>query len=173
MWDKCVEFHGHECPGLAIGLKVSQAVISKMNIKFSLDEEIVCVTENDTCAVDAIQVLIGCTFGKGNLIFKDTGKMVFNFYNRTNNYNIKISLKPMDYANMNRNEKIKYILQSNIEEIFNFSETTAVLPEKAKIYNTVICDKCEEGVAENKVYLVNDKNICTDCYIKYQEGVSK
>ena len=24
LWDKAVAFHGHECPGLAIGLKASE-----------------------------------------------------------------------------------------------------------------------------------------------------
>ena len=30
-------------------------------------------------AVDAVQVLTGCTFGKGNLIYRPTGKMAFSF----------------------------------------------------------------------------------------------
>ena len=25
LWKRCVEFHGHECPGLAIGYKASEA----------------------------------------------------------------------------------------------------------------------------------------------------
>lgn len=39
-----------------------------------IDEEMVAIVENDSCAVDAIQVLTGCTLGKGNLIFRDYGK---------------------------------------------------------------------------------------------------
>ncbi len=35
------------------------------------------------CGVDAIQVLTGCTYGKGNLIHRDLGKMAFSFYRRT------------------------------------------------------------------------------------------
>jgi formylmethanofuran dehydrogenase subunit E len=54
-----------------------------MSIKFSSDEEIVCVTENDARGVDAVQLITGCTFGKGNLLYKGTGKMAFSFYNRT------------------------------------------------------------------------------------------
>ncbi|MCI5189229.1 MAG: hypothetical protein D3905_05405, partial [Candidatus Electrothrix sp. AS4_5] len=37
-----------------------------LQAQFSPDEEIVCVTENDSCSVDAIQVLTGCSIGKGN-----------------------------------------------------------------------------------------------------------
>ena len=45
-------------------------------------EEVVCITENDACGVDAVQVITGCTMGKGNLIYRGTGKMVFSFFNR-------------------------------------------------------------------------------------------
>jgi len=62
-WEKAVEFHGHECPGLAIGYKACEAAIKKLGIRFSGDEDIVCVTENDACGVDAVQLITGCTFG--------------------------------------------------------------------------------------------------------------
>lgn len=78
-WEKVVEFHGHECPGLAIGVRAVEAAKAKMGISFSKDEEIVCVTENDACGVDAVQVLAGCSFGKGNLVYRGTGKQAFTF----------------------------------------------------------------------------------------------
>ncbi|MDD4570365.1 MAG: FmdE family protein, partial [Tepidanaerobacteraceae bacterium] len=74
LWRKCVEFHGHECPGLAIGFKACEAAIKKLGVSFAKDEESVCVTENDACGIDAIQVITGCTVGKGNLIYRGTGK---------------------------------------------------------------------------------------------------
>jgi formylmethanofuran dehydrogenase subunit E len=53
LWRKCIEFHGHACPGLAIGFRTGEADIEKMGIGLSRDEELVCVTENDACGVDA------------------------------------------------------------------------------------------------------------------------
>lgn len=70
LWYECVKFHGHECPGLAIGFRAALIAKEKMEVSFSQDEEIVCITENDACGVDAIQVITGCTLGKGNLILK-------------------------------------------------------------------------------------------------------
>ena len=93
LWKKCIEFHGHKCPGLAIGYKVSEAAKEKMGLSFSKDEEIVCVVENDACCVDAVQVLTGCSIGKGNLIHKDSGKMAFTFFNRKNGEGVRIVLK--------------------------------------------------------------------------------
>jgi len=47
--------------------------------------------ENDTCGADAIQAILGCTFGKGNLYFKDYGKMVYTVFNRQNGRAIRIA----------------------------------------------------------------------------------
>lgn len=79
LWIKAVEFHGHECPGLAIGVRVSDAAKEMLRIGSSEDEEIVCVAENDSCSVDAIQALLGCTFGKETFIqkYRKAGFFVF------------------------------------------------------------------------------------------------
>ena len=69
LWNKCAEFHGHKCPGLATGFRVATEAMAKLGLDGpEADEELVCVTENDSCAVDAVQVITGCTMGKGNLI---------------------------------------------------------------------------------------------------------
>jgi len=80
LWDKAAAFHGHECPGLAIGFKACEAYYKEMGGMMSVDEEIVCITENDACGVDAVQALLSCTLGKGNLIYRDTGKQAFAFF---------------------------------------------------------------------------------------------
>ena len=94
-WDKCAEFHGHKCPGLAIGFAAVNGAIAELGLKNypALDEEIVCVTENDACCVDAIQVLLGCTYGKSNLIPHIRGKMAFSFYVRDTGASVRLVLK--------------------------------------------------------------------------------
>ena len=83
LWQKCAEFHGHVCPGLTIGYKAALYAIELLGLTFSDDERVVCVSENDACGVDAIQVILGCSVGKGNLLFHMRGKQAFSFYNRT------------------------------------------------------------------------------------------
>ncbi len=65
----------------------------------SKDEEIVCVAENDSCSVDAIQSLLGCSAGKGNLIFRMRGKQAFSFFNRQTGKSFRIVLKDLDFSN--------------------------------------------------------------------------
>ncbi|MBO6001941.1 MAG: formylmethanofuran dehydrogenase, partial [Mailhella sp.] len=79
--ERAVSYHGHMCPGLTLGLRAAEWALD--NFGRDRDEDIVCISETDMCAVDAIQALAGCTLGKGNLIFRDTGKIAFSFYRRS------------------------------------------------------------------------------------------
>ena len=170
LWDKAVAFHGHECPGLAIGFKACEAAVEKMGIGASADEEIVCVTENDACGVDAVQALLSCTFGKGNLIYRGTGKQAFSFFNRTNGKKMRVCLKPGKNKEMDRNQRMEYLLNSPVDEVFNFSDPAFEPPEQAKLFTTIVCEVCGEGAPEHKMHLQDGKIVCTECFQNYDRG---
>jgi formylmethanofuran dehydrogenase subunit E len=88
-----IKFHGHVCPGSALGYLAAQAGLRELYSSRSSDVEIVVVVENDTCAVDALQVVTGCTMGKGNLIFHDYGKQAYIFIERKSGDGVRVSLK--------------------------------------------------------------------------------
>ncbi len=169
-WEKAVQFHGHECPGLAIGVRAVEAAKKKMGIAFSKDEEIVCVTENDACGVDAVQVLTGCSFGKGNLIYRDTGKQAFTFFKRKTGAGMRIVLKNFSKGDMDREHRQEYLLRANLEEIFDFKKPHFSLPHKARLFTTQTCEKCREGVSEHKVRIQDGKMVCLDCFQDYSRG---
>lgn len=169
LWEKSVKFHGHECPGLAIGFKACEAAIEKMKLIFSKDEEVVCVTENDACGVDAIQVITGCTFGKGNLIYRGTGKMAFAFFSRTKEKSLRMILRPFK-GDMDRKERQEYILKAPLDEIFVFSKPSFVMPKKARLFTSVICEVCGEGAPEHKIRINDGKKVCLDCFKDYSRG---
>lgn len=162
LWEKSLDFHGHKCPGLAIGFKACEAAIIEMNLKFSQDEEIVCITENNACGVDAIQVLTGCTFGKGNLIYDPKGKMAYTFFCRKTGEKLRFVLKELDNK-MDRETKIDFILNSDTKDIFDVKKTDIELPERARIFNSIRCESCAEMVAEPYIRMMNGKNVCIDC----------
>ena len=74
---KCVEFHGHTCPGLAIGFRAARTLMERLGARKAPDEELVAIVETDACGADAIQVMTGCTFGKGNFFSRITENMPF------------------------------------------------------------------------------------------------
>lgn len=169
LWEKSVEFHGHECPGLAIGFRACEAAMEKMEIKFSADEEIVCVTENDACGVDAVQVVTGCTFGKGNLLYRGTGKMAFSFFNRNSGESLRIIVKP-SARGMNRKQRQEYILNAPLDDVFAFGKPDFDLPERARLFTTVVCESCGEGAPEHKIRIQDGKKVCLDCFKDYNRG---
>ncbi len=165
LWDKTVEFHGHECPGLTMGYRAALYAIKLLDLKFSEDEQIVCVSENDACGVDAIQVILGCSVGKGNLLFNVVGKQAFSFYNRTTGKSVRLVVKQK--PGMSREESFKYYHECSDEEMFDVKETTIEIPERAKLFNSYVCDVCGETTAENWIRLRDGKKVCLDCYDTY------
>ena len=49
LWDKAAAFHGHVCGGLTIGYQAAVYAIKLLDLKFSEDEDVVCISENDAC----------------------------------------------------------------------------------------------------------------------------
>ena len=164
-WQDCVAFHGHECGGLTIGYKASLYAAELLKLEFSQDEQVVCIAENDACGIDAIQVMLGCSVGKGNLLFHMRGKSAYSFYNRKNVESVRLVLRPK--AGLTREESFAYYQACKPEEMFEVKETTIQLPEKAKLFDSCTCDCCGEVTGANWIRLVGDKKLCLDCAPSY------
>lgn len=185
------EFHGHICPGTIIGYRAAQIAVREFSSKRSVDEALIAIVENDSCSVDAIQVVTGCTFGKGNLIFKDYGKHVYTFINREAedalriSLNSSVNLEHMDptWSRLRRKvtsgsatslEQQDFRKRADIiaeklmnmpeEDLFNVKhiEITDV-PKKAHVFRSVACQKCGELVSEHRARLENGKLVCIPC----------
>ncbi|HQD36532.1 MAG TPA: FmdE family protein [Thermodesulfovibrio thiophilus] len=183
-----VLFHGHSCPGLALGYRAAMAALEELSLKHSEDEEIVCIVENDSCAVDAVQVITGCTFGKGNLIFKDYGKQVYTFIDRKAGRAIRISVdfdyketeeekalwqrfvkgdrssEVTNFINRRKTEKINRILEAPKNEILKITYPDIIPPKEARVFKSVRCQYCGEKVAEAKARLLNGNILCIPCF---------
>ena len=167
LWQKCAEFHGHVCGGLTIGYKAALYAKELLGLSFSEDENVVCVSENDACGVDAIQVVLGCSVGKGNLLFHMRGKQAFSFYNRHNGRSMRLVLKEKP-REMSREEAFEYYQQCAPEEMFDIKPTTIRLPETARIFKSYICECCGERTASNWIRIQGDRKVCLDCFSTYK-----
>ena len=165
-WEKCVAFHGHECGGLTSGYKAAKYAIELLDLKFSEDEQVVCVSENDACGVDAIQVMLGCSVGKGNLLFHIRGKQAFSFYNRQTGKSVRLVLKDKPKG-MTKEESFQYYQGYEAKELFDVKETTIHLPEPAAIFESYKCECCGESTGANWIRLINGKKLCIDCCKNY------
>lgn len=187
-YDEVVEFHGHSCPGLALGYRVSLRVLKEWG-KPSEDEEIVAIVENSSCAVDAVQVMTGCTFGKGNLIFRDYGKQVYTFIKRPSGKGLRVSVdwkKPEEtaeekamwdryikgdrsaaveeFVHDRRSAKIRHVLDAEEGELMSVTDSGEKLPPEAEIYKSVRCESCGEKMMEPRARIKNGKVVCIPCF---------
>ena len=166
LWEKCAAFHGHVCGGLTIGYKAALYAIELLDLSFSEDEQVVCITENDACGVDAIQVILGCSVGKGNLLFHMRGKQAFSFYNRKNGKSVRLVLKPRD-REMSREESFAYYKACEPREMFDVKEATIQLPERARLFDSYVCECCGETTGANWIRIADGRKLCLDCYKTY------
>ena len=165
-WEDCAAFHGHVCGGLTIGYKAALYAAELLDLTFSKDEKVVCISENDACGVDAIQVMLGCSVGKGNLLFHMRGKQAFSFYNSATGKSVRLVLKPRP-KEMTREESFQYYQSCEPMDMFDVKETTITLPEKARLFDSYVCDCCGESTGANWIRLAGEKKLCMDCYQEY------
>jgi formylmethanofuran dehydrogenase subunit E len=193
-FEEAAAFHGHFCPGLAIGYRASVIALGELFSDRSMDEELICIAENDACSIDAVQVVTGCTIGKGNLLLRDYGKQVYTFILRDESDAVRISLRPdasMDTISSDsmkirsrvftgtatpkeraqfekeRDQLIDMYLEAPADMIFSKNHVSADIPEKARIFKSVICDSCGEMVTESRARLHGGKVVCIPCHDEY------
>lgn len=190
LWKKSVDFHGHVCPGLAIGFKAAQAGLDHLKERRAEDEELITIIETNACSADAIQVLTGCTFGKGNFFHKNHGKHVYTFASRESGSGVRVSLRPdvlqltdrhrelidktrsgeateaerMEFKEIHQ-RKSQQILDMNFNQLFTIQEVSLKLPPKAKIDVSKACDRCgEPTMASMLVEIDGGQALCRDCH---------
>ena len=172
--EQCIDFHGHLCPGIIIGYRAAKIAMEKMRFKKARDEEVVCISMTDGCAVDAIQYITGCTLGKGNLIFLDYGKMVFSFLKRkkgSSGTGIRISLQSTSRWKKTRGskhtskEKVALDLLKLAEDKLFKIEKLKDYPilKRARIFPSQKCESCGEHTMEPRLKVCDGKLLCPEC----------
>lgn len=182
-----VEFHGHMCPGLAMGVQAAQIALREIG-PHAKDEEVVAVVETDMCAVDAVQFLTGCTFGKGNLIHRDWGKNAYTFYRRSDGRAVRITARPDAWQRNPEHRELFAKVQSgqaspkdrarfqevhdsesqkllalDPDDLFAVQEVTGSPPQRARIHASVTCARCGEATMETRIRRLDGRELCPPC----------
>ena len=158
------------------------------------DEELLAIVETDACGADAIQVMTGCTFGKGNFVFKNYGKHAFSLVDRRRGKAVRVALRPdafeadpeylllsekirndeaspkswNDSDNFNQ-ERTKKILDAEPGSLFKIEEISSDIPPKARIVESGICDLCGEPAKMDLLRQIKGQKMCIPC--AYRRGL--
>lgn len=186
--DAAISFHGHSCPGLAIGIRAAELALRELdNPK---DTEIVAVVETDMCGVDALQFLLGTTMGKGNLIHRDHGKMAFSFFRRETGRGVRALLNPAARGGMDdemaelmrkagsgkateaeklRMAELRASLQDRfmtlpLDEMFEVTPMDQGAPRPPRILESLACAHCGEKTMESRTRRFAGQTLCIPCF---------
>lgn len=174
LWEKCAEFHGHECGGLTIGYKAALYVIELMGLRqdedgcVSASEELVCVAENKACSVDAIRVALGCTEKRGNLVFHLTDSQSYTIFNRRTREAVRLVLKPRPEG-ITREQSFAYYQSMEPQEMFDRQPVSFRMPESVSGKASFTCSVCGESGAASWFRFVDGEPLCLDCFAEREE----
>ena len=187
---ECVTFHGHLCPGLVYGYRVALEAMTRLGLLRAEDEETVVISDNDSCAVDAFQVLLGTTAGKGNLILRDCGKNAYTVLDRKTGRGLRFVRRvaycyhggsPDEYSllegkmsqgtatpeELRKQKKMKAfdLLQRPFADLYDTEEVdTPEMPPPATLSPSLPCEDCGAMTMASRLILSSDgKRRCRDC----------
>ena len=184
-----IAFHGHTCPGLAIGIRAAEYALNYFDAQCGTDVDMLTVSETDMCGVDAIQYLTECTLGKGNFIHRDYGKTAFSFFNRANGKAVRIVLddsfrgkysdemnaingkkadgtateKDLDRLVEVRKEFEDALMKMPLSSLF-VETSVGQMPRGAAILDSLTCEGCGESVMESRTRRFGGKVYCIPCF---------
>jgi len=190
-----IAFHGHSCPGLAIGIRASELAFRELGTPE--ETNMVAIAETDMCGVDAIQFLTDCTLGKGNFMHRDFGKMAFSFFDRNTGKGFRALLNPENRtdldvelgvlmgresegsataAELKRIPEVKEILKErlmamDLDDMFNVTWTQNGPPRPARVLASLTCEKCGEPTMESRTRRFAGKTLCSQCFEAMEQKI--
>ncbi|MFQ5509792.1 MAG: FmdE family protein [Leptospirillia bacterium] len=180
-----LDFHGHLCLDIAMGYRVTKAALRALGPEAADPKRLVASVGGDTCAVDAVQALSCCTFGKRNLVPLHTGKPVYIWQNAATGNGVRIyvhywetfdadgtfrstqrhfkdgELSPDEAAafEAEHEQLIRLILNGPEADLFRLSRISQPPPPRSGGFAASPCGVCGEYVKEG---LLMDGR-CTEC----------
>lgn len=188
------KFHGHKCPAMPMGLRVGAAAMNKLGVERAKDGQILAFVELGedhcaTCYADGLQVIMGTTFGKGNIKKTHKGKWAVTVVDRAAKKAVRVTPKAeamlankqtdffKEYrekgipASQVPDEVVEPLVQRvmgapqemllNMSEIFDFDPGM-----KKDSFASFVCQDCGEMTVEEYGRIKGNRHVCMDCAAK-------
>jgi formylmethanofuran dehydrogenase subunit E len=186
--------HGHKCPAMPMGLRVGAAAMNALGVERAKDGQLLALVELGedhcaTCFADGVQMITGCTFGKGNikklhygkwgvtLVEVATGRAVrvtpraeamlankqTEFFKEYREKGVPASKVPPEVVE----PLVQRVMSAPDEKLLSVGETfTCEIEHRSHSFAGLVCDRCGEMVVEGYARLVGDKRVCIPCQEK-------
>ena len=187
-FQEVVDFHRHLCLDIAVGYRIATALVREMGDALRNMKEVVALVGNETCAIDAIQEVTGCTLGKRNLYLTRIGKPVYILQNTRTGEAVRAYCafwETFDHAELRALRKavkrpdaapeqkaaLRTLTEAKIAEImaapesslFSLRRVTLPPPPKSGKYDAAPCDVCGEHVNVALLTEAGGRRRCPEC----------
>lgn len=186
--------HGHRCPAMPMGLRAGAAAMNALAVPRAKEKELVAVLElgDDHCSHcfgDGVQMITGCTFGKGNILKTGYGKFGLTLIDRATGRAVRVVPRAEAQAGMKKTKFFQeyrmkgvppsrvpeQVVEPLIEQVMTApqeqlllvgAEQQVAVDKKGESFATRPCDACGEMVVEKYLRVVGDRRVCIPCQEK-------
>ena len=188
LWLKTVAFHGHICPGVAVGYKASRCVLELFGcLGKTIGETHYAIVENDVCGIDGVQFVTGCTLGNDSLIVENQGKFAFSWVGKKNGSGFRLLLKvplwldeepielhkkvKLEIATLEEKQRFMFLrekrglelYQMTNAELFQCETIARRIPGKPRLHSFVKCWACNESFMKPWAVVRDGQILCSGC----------
>ncbi len=188
------KFHGHKCPAMPNGLRVAAAAMNALGVERTGDSFLHAFLDLGekhcaTCFADGVQVITGCTFGKGNISKTHKGKWALTLVDKKTNRAVRVTPKAEAMLSNKKTEfftkyrmvgvpptqvpdevvepLVEKVMNAPEEMMMNISEVfTYEWPKEKHSFDGFVCEECGEMVVEKYGRVKGNKKVCIDCAAK-------
>lgn len=188
------KFHGHKCPAMPMGLRAGAAAMNALGVDRAKDGQLVAFVDlgEDHCATcygDGLQVIMGTTFGKGNIKKTHKGKWAVTLVDRATGRAVRVT--PRAEAMLNNKKSIFFtdyrmlgkpassvpdeIVDELVDGVMNAPDDKLInispvfqfeLEPKKDSFDGFVCEECGEMTVMEYGRIKGDKKVCMDCAAK-------
>jgi len=188
------KFHGHKCPAMPMGLRAGAAAMNALGVERAKDGQLVAFIDlgEDHCATcygDGLQVIMGTTFGKGNIKKTHKGKWAVTLVDRATGRAVRVT--PKAEAMLDNKKSVFFtdyrmlgkpastvpdeIVDKLVEGVMSAPDDKLIiispvfeykLESKTDSFAGFVCEECGEMTVMEYGRIKGDKKVCIDCTAK-------
>ena len=186
-----LKFHGHKCPAMPMGLRTAAAAMNALGVSRTGDSALLALVELGenhcaTCFADGVQVISGCTFGKGNIVKLQYGKWGLTLIDKKSRLSVRAIPKAAVLMENKKGEFIhmrmggtpptqvpESVSQPLVEKVMSVPQAqildvgpvvTTSVATATHLWDVFICDDCGEFVIEAYGRIKGEKRLCIPCH---------
>lgn len=184
--------HGHKCPAMPLGLRAGAAALDALGVGRSMDGQLEAILElGDAhcahCFADGVQMITGCTFGKGNIRKLGYGKFGLTLVERATGR--KVRVVPRAEAQMASRQTpffteyrmkgipasqvpaevvepmIQKVMNAPVDQILKVGavEDGPIAARATEQFAAIVCEACGDMVIEGYGRVQGPRKLCIPC----------